>query len=312
MVPYCRGIHGLAARLDADRAVSRQGPPLRMEPGEATEVEVAGCSEGALQSMAGQERSGPSCSLMLTNVGAAMRLRRNPGEAHAHHHARQVRHAVRPRPVARAARRLPASPAEIDAEVDAALVRFYEEVPAAKELAKKAKGILIFPQVVKAGSGLAASTARARSGSAANRSATTTPRPARSAPDRRPGPRRVLMFMTRRRSIASAPAMAGRSGSAAGHGGQDRSRRRDRHDQYRRPGDRVHLRRAGLMASQPRGRQDHQDGQVWEALGGTASGHRFPGRCRAPSRAAGAHEGPSRRRYLARGGKAARDVGRSR
>jgi lipid-binding SYLF domain-containing protein len=47
-----------------------------------------------------------------------------------------------------------ASPAEIDAEVDAALVRFYEEVPGAKDLAKKAKGILIFPKVIKAGFGV--------------------------------------------------------------------------------------------------------------------------------------------------------------
>jgi lipid-binding SYLF domain-containing protein len=47
-----------------------------------------------------------------------------------------------------------ASAAEIDADVDAALVRFYEEMPAAKDLAKKAKGILIFPKVVKAGFGV--------------------------------------------------------------------------------------------------------------------------------------------------------------
>jgi lipid-binding SYLF domain-containing protein len=53
-----------------------------------------------------------------------------------------------PRPVAAA------SAVEIDAEVDAALVRFYQEVPAAKELAKKAKGILIFPSVIKAGFGI--------------------------------------------------------------------------------------------------------------------------------------------------------------
>jgi lipid-binding SYLF domain-containing protein len=53
-----------------------------------------------------------------------------------------------PRPVAAA------SAVEIDAEVDAALTRFYEEVPAAKELAKKAKGILIFPSVIKAGFGV--------------------------------------------------------------------------------------------------------------------------------------------------------------
>ena len=47
-----------------------------------------------------------------------------------------------------------ASAAEIDAEVDATLVRFYQEVPAAKELAKKALGMLIFPSVVKAGFGV--------------------------------------------------------------------------------------------------------------------------------------------------------------
>jgi lipid-binding SYLF domain-containing protein len=47
-----------------------------------------------------------------------------------------------------------ASAVEIDAEVDAALIRFYEEVPVARDLAKKAKGILIFPSVVKAGIGV--------------------------------------------------------------------------------------------------------------------------------------------------------------
>ena len=47
-----------------------------------------------------------------------------------------------------------ATAVEIDAEVDAALVRFYEEVPAAKDLAKKAKGMLIFPKVLKAGFGV--------------------------------------------------------------------------------------------------------------------------------------------------------------
>ena len=56
--------------------------------------------------------------------------------------------AAGPRPVAAA------SAVEIDAEVDAALVRFYEEVPAAKDLAKKAKGMLLFPSVVKAGFGV--------------------------------------------------------------------------------------------------------------------------------------------------------------
>jgi lipid-binding SYLF domain-containing protein len=47
-----------------------------------------------------------------------------------------------------------ATSVEIDAEVDAALVRFYEQVPAAKDLAKKAKGILTFPKVLKAGFGV--------------------------------------------------------------------------------------------------------------------------------------------------------------
>jgi lipid-binding SYLF domain-containing protein len=74
-----------------------------------------------------------------------------------------------------------ASAVEIDAEVDAALIRFYEQVPAARDLAGRAKGILIFPSVVKAGFGVGGSTAKARSGSAAPRSDTTTPRPPRSA-----------------------------------------------------------------------------------------------------------------------------------
>ena len=82
--------------------------------------------------------------------------------------------AARPQPAAAA------SAVEIDAEVDAALTRFYQEVPAAQELAKKAKGILIFPRVVKAGFG-AASMARERSGSRADRSATTTSPAPRSA-----------------------------------------------------------------------------------------------------------------------------------
>jgi lipid-binding SYLF domain-containing protein len=41
--------------------------------------------------------------------------------------------------------------AEIDREVDAALLKLYSDVPAAKELAKVAKGILVFPDVIKAG-----------------------------------------------------------------------------------------------------------------------------------------------------------------
>lgn len=44
-----------------------------------------------------------------------------------------------------------ASAAEIDREADAALLNLYETTPAAKVLAEKAKGILIFPNIVKAG-----------------------------------------------------------------------------------------------------------------------------------------------------------------
>jgi len=41
--------------------------------------------------------------------------------------------------------------AEIDREVDAALVKLYENTPAAKKQAESAKAILVFPDVVKAG-----------------------------------------------------------------------------------------------------------------------------------------------------------------
>jgi lipid-binding SYLF domain-containing protein len=44
-----------------------------------------------------------------------------------------------------------ASADEIDAKANAVLKKFYQEVGAAKELSKKSKGILIFPDVVKAG-----------------------------------------------------------------------------------------------------------------------------------------------------------------
>jgi lipid-binding SYLF domain-containing protein len=47
-----------------------------------------------------------------------------------------------------------ASRIEIDARVEAALTEFYREVPAARELATAAKGILVFPQVLKAGFGI--------------------------------------------------------------------------------------------------------------------------------------------------------------
>lgn len=44
-----------------------------------------------------------------------------------------------------------ASAAEIDREVDAALKQLYASTPAAKEFSKVAKGILVFPDVIKAG-----------------------------------------------------------------------------------------------------------------------------------------------------------------
>jgi len=44
-----------------------------------------------------------------------------------------------------------ASAAQIDRDADAALRTLYETTPAAKALAEKAKGILIFPSIVKAG-----------------------------------------------------------------------------------------------------------------------------------------------------------------
>ena len=44
-----------------------------------------------------------------------------------------------------------ASAAEIDREVDAALQKLYAGTPAAKELSKVAKGILMFPDVLKGG-----------------------------------------------------------------------------------------------------------------------------------------------------------------
>jgi lipid-binding SYLF domain-containing protein len=47
-----------------------------------------------------------------------------------------------------------ATAAEIDADVDAALANLYETEPEAKELAAQAKGILIFPDIVKAGLGI--------------------------------------------------------------------------------------------------------------------------------------------------------------
>lgn len=47
--------------------------------------------------------------------------------------------------------RISGSAAEIDRDVDYALQDLYESTPAARSLAKKAKGILVFPRIVKAG-----------------------------------------------------------------------------------------------------------------------------------------------------------------
>lgn len=47
-----------------------------------------------------------------------------------------------------------ASKEEIDAYVDEALSAFYQHSPAGKKLAQKAKGILVFPKVYKAGFGI--------------------------------------------------------------------------------------------------------------------------------------------------------------
>ncbi|MGI9493367.1 MAG: YSC84-related protein [Geminicoccaceae bacterium] len=44
-----------------------------------------------------------------------------------------------------------ASAAEIDREVDATLSTLYERVPSAKALSEQAKGIVVFPNIVKAG-----------------------------------------------------------------------------------------------------------------------------------------------------------------
>ncbi len=52
---------------------------------------------------------------------------------------------LRPHPV------MAASAAEINRDADAALKNLYDSEPAAKQLAAKAKGILVFPSIIKAG-----------------------------------------------------------------------------------------------------------------------------------------------------------------
>ena len=46
---------------------------------------------------------------------------------------------------------LAASAAEIDRNVDAVLIKLYAAVPKARELEARAKGILVFPKIYKAG-----------------------------------------------------------------------------------------------------------------------------------------------------------------
>jgi lipid-binding SYLF domain-containing protein len=53
-----------------------------------------------------------------------------------------------------------ASAAEIDRGVDAAVQALYDTVPEAQALAPQARGILVFPKVLKGGFILAASMAR--------------------------------------------------------------------------------------------------------------------------------------------------------
>lgn len=49
---------------------------------------------------------------------------------------------------------LAASATEIDAKVTARMKAFYKDVGAARELAQKSKGVLVFPEVIKAGFGI--------------------------------------------------------------------------------------------------------------------------------------------------------------
>ena len=74
-----------------------------------------------------------------------------------------------------------AEKAEIDAGADAALSKLFAENPAAKTLAGRAKGIAIFPNIVKGGLGVGASLAMASFASVASPSPITTPRALRSA-----------------------------------------------------------------------------------------------------------------------------------
>lgn len=49
---------------------------------------------------------------------------------------------------------LAASGPEIDADVDATLTRFYNQVSGSRDLVRRAAGVLVFPSVVKAGMGV--------------------------------------------------------------------------------------------------------------------------------------------------------------
>ena len=56
--------------------------------------------------------------------------------------------------LAQPAAALAASKAEIDAKVHEAIGNFYKHTSAGKELAQKASGMLVFPEVIKAGVGI--------------------------------------------------------------------------------------------------------------------------------------------------------------
>jgi len=67
------------------------------------------------------------------------------------------------------------SAAAINRDASITLARLYQEVPAAKKLAKQAKVVLIFPSVVKGGLSSGGSTARASCANVERLWAITTP-----------------------------------------------------------------------------------------------------------------------------------------
>jgi len=72
---------------------------------------------------------------------------------------------------------LAATAREIDVSVDVALEQFEKTVNGGRAFLDSAKGVLVFPSVVRRESGSAGNTARAPCGSAGRRRITTTPFP---------------------------------------------------------------------------------------------------------------------------------------